>query len=190
MVSDAAQQFRFLSPKQGLCWIHEIRHYRKLTPILDHHRTLLNRFIKRLWNLYELLKSYREQPDRGLRVHIEWLFDTIFIPTTRYVMLDETIASTIKRRDRLLRVLDYPELPLHNNAAEIALREGVIKRKISYGTRSGAGKNAWENQLTLLDTCRKQNVSFFDYIHDIISEKCSMPRLHQLLGSPIGTSTY
>lgn len=190
MVSDAAQQFRFLSPKQGLCWIHEIRHYRKLTPILDHHRALLNRFIKRLWNLYELLKSYREQPDRGLRVHIEWLFDTIFLPTTRYVMLDETIVSTIKRKDRLLRVLDFPELPLHNNAAEIALREGVIKRKISYGTRSDAGKNAWENQLTLLDTCRKQKVSFFDYIHDIISGKYSMPRLHQLLGSSIGATTY
>jgi hypothetical protein len=81
-------------------------------------------------------------------------------------------------------------LPLHNNAAEIALREGVIKRKISYGTRSDAGKNAWENQLTLLDTCRKQKVSFFDYIHDIISGKYFMPRLHQLLGSSIGATTY
>jgi hypothetical protein len=181
MVSDAAQQFCFLSPKQGLCWIHEIRHYRKLTPILDRHRALLSNFIDWLWDYYELLKEYREHPDYGLRIHIEWLFDSIFLPATHYVMLDETIASTRKRKDRLLRMLDYPELPLHNNASEIALREGVIKRKISYGTRSEAGKVAWENQLTILDTCRKQKVSFFEYIRDIISESFSMPRLYQLL---------
>jgi hypothetical protein len=42
-------------------------------------------------------------------------------------MLDETIASTRKRKDRLLKVLIYPELPLHNNGSEIALREGVIR---------------------------------------------------------------
>lgn len=49
-------------------------------------------------------------------------------------------------RDRLLKVLIYPELPLHNNGSEIALLDGVIKRNISYGTRSEADKVAWENQ--------------------------------------------
>ena len=42
-----------------------------------------------------------------------------------------------------------------------------LKRKISYGTRSEAGKAAWKNQLTILDTCRKQGVSYYEYILDI-----------------------
>jgi hypothetical protein len=58
------------------------------------------------------------------------------------MMLDETIASTRKRKGSLLEVLVYPELPLHNNGSEIAVREGVIKRKISYATRSESGKVA------------------------------------------------
>ncbi len=96
-------------------------------------------------------------------------------------MLDGTIASTGKRKDRLLKVLVYPELPVHNNGSEIAVLEGVIKKKkkISYVTRSDAGKVAWENQLTILDTCRKQGVSYFEYIMDIISWSYSMPRLSQ-----------
>ena len=49
----------------------------------------------------------------------------------------------------------HPEIPLHNNCAEIAVREGVIKRKISYGTRSDLGKLAWEYMLSIMDTCRK-----------------------------------
>ena len=105
-------------------------------------------------------------------------------------MLDETIASTRKRKDRLLKVLVYPELPLHNNGSEIAVREGVIKRKISYGTRSEAGKVAWENQLTILDTCRKQGVSYFEYIRDNISQSYSMPRLSQLLTRSKSSTAY
>ena len=192
MISDAAQQFHSISSKQGLCWIHEIRHYRKLTPILEQHRTLLNGFIDRLWYYYGLLEDYKENPDCGFGVYLEWLFDYIFSPTntTGYVMLDETIASTRKRKDRLLKVLVYPELPLHNNGSEIAVREGVIKRKISYGTRSEAGKVAWENQLTILDTCRKQGVSYFEYIRDIISWSYSMPRLSQLLTRSKSSTAY
>ncbi|OQX22556.1 MAG: hypothetical protein BWK75_00475, partial [Candidatus Altiarchaeales archaeon A3] len=57
-------------------------------------------------------------------------------------------------------VLEHPEIPLHNNPAEIALREMVIKKKISYGTKSEYGRIAWENMMSMLDTCRKHNVSF------------------------------
>jgi len=139
-----------------------------------------------------LLEDYKKHPDRGSRVYLEWLFDFIFSPTTKtgYVMLDETIASTRKRKDRLLKVLVYPELLLHNNGSEIAVREGVIKRKISYGTRSESGKAAWENQLTILDTCRKQGVSYFEYILDIISGSYSMPRLSQLLMRSKSSTAY
>jgi hypothetical protein len=41
---------------------------------------------------------------------------------------------TRKKNEKLLLVLDYPQIPLHNNPAEIALRELVIKKKISYIT--------------------------------------------------------
>jgi Transposase IS66 family len=181
LVSDAAQQFFTISPNQGLCWIHEIRHYRKLTPVLDCHKLVLHNFLNQLWQFYDLLNRYKEQPDIGLKIHIQWMFDSIFLPQTGYTMLDEIKASTRKRKQRLLRVLDFPMIPIHNNAAEIALREGVIKRKISYGTRSDAGKSAWENMLSILDTCRKLKVSFFKYIRDILSNSHSMPRLHQMI---------
>jgi hypothetical protein len=96
MVSDAALQFHSISSKQGLCWVYEIRHYRKLTPVLDEHRDLLKGFIDRLWHYYELPEDFKENPDCGFGAYLEWLFNFIFSPTakTGYVMLDETIAST------------------------------------------------------------------------------------------------
>jgi hypothetical protein len=37
-------------------------------------------------------------------------------------------------------VLERPEIPLHNNGAENAIRDYVKKRKISGGTRSHTGR--------------------------------------------------
>jgi len=68
-----------------------------------------------------------------------------------------------------------------NNAAEIALRKGVIKRKISYGTWSELGKRAWENMFSIMDTCRKQEVNFFNYLTGIVSSRYDLPRLADLI---------
>ena len=109
---------------------------------------------------------------------------------TGYRTLDERIAKTKKKKDELLLVLDYPNVPLHNNLAEIAVREGVIKRKISYGTRSELGRLAWENMLSIQDTCRKIGISFYRYLYDIFSDSYSMPRLCDLIAMANKSTEY
>ena len=53
--------------------------------------------------------------------------------------------------------------------------------KNSYGTKSEKGRIAWENMMTIMDTCRKHNVSFMEYVKDIFSKRYSMPRLSTLI---------
>jgi hypothetical protein len=152
-----------------------------MKPYLDSHRSILEKFITNLWEFYDLLKKYKSRPNIDLRREIEQRFESIFTTTTGYFELDKRIALTYDDRDKLLMVLDFPEIPLHNNGSEIAVREGVLKRKISYGTRSELGKAAWENMLSILDTCRKQKVRFYMYIKDIYSNSFSMPRLADMI---------
>jgi hypothetical protein len=180
-VTDGAKQYLEVSKHHAKCWIHEIRHYKKLVPFLDHHRSLLDNVMDQLWGLFDLLNRYKNHPDKSLRVVIEWKFNWLFSRRTGYTDLDERLASTDANRDELLKVLDYPFIPIHNNAAEIAIREGVIKRKISYGTRSELGKRAWENMFSIMDTCRKQDVNFFHYLNGIFSSRDNFPRLADLI---------
>jgi hypothetical protein len=180
-VTDGAKQYLDVSKHHAKCWIHEIRHYKKLMPFLEHHRSLLDKVMDQLWGLFDLLIRYKNQPDKSLRVIIEWKFNWLFSRRTGYTDLDERLASTDANRDGLLKVLDYPFVPIHNNAAEIAIREGVIKRKISYGTRSELGKRAWENMFSIMDTCRKQDVNFFHYLNGIFSSRNDLPRLANLI---------
>ena len=74
----------------------------------------------------------------------------------------------------LLLVLDHPELPLHNNPAELADRTMVRRRNISYGTQTAEGTASWDAFRSLVATTRQLELSFFEYVRDI-----SSPRLRQ-----------
>ena len=188
MMSDDAKQFMFLAVYHALCWIHEIRHYRKMSPFLDWHEEKLKNFLQLIYDFYEQLKEYKKCPTQKQKKFLEERFDEIFSMKTGFTMLDDRIALTRKKKEKLLLVLKYPDIPLHNNPAEIALRELVIKKKISYGTKSENGRIAWENMMTIMDTCRKHNVSFMEYVKDIFSKRHSMPRLSTLILEKAGVN--
>jgi hypothetical protein len=90
--------------------------------------------------------------------------DRVFGRVTGFAALDATVARLRANKDELLVVLDRPEIPLHSNGSESAIRCVVTKRKISGGTRSAAGKRARDTFLGLLKTCAKLGVSFWDYL--------------------------
>ena len=64
---------------------------------------------------------------------------------------------------RLLRVLDHPDVPLHNNGSERDIRCQVARRKISGTTRSDKGRDCRDAFRGLMKTCRKLGISFRDY---------------------------
>lgn len=181
MITDDARQYFLVALLHALCWIHEIRHFIKLNPFLEINKKKLFEFLTEIWKFYKQLEEYKENPDELQKGLLGKRFDELFSTKTGYEQLDDRIELTRKKKVELLLVLDYPMIPLHNNPAEIAVREGVLKRKISYGTRSEDGKIAWENMLSIMDTCRKNKVSFFAYVKDIFSGKYEMPRLAELI---------
>ena len=88
----------------------------------------------------------------------------IFTRFTGFTDLDDAVARLHANKDELLLVLDRPEIPLHTNGSENAVRSFVTKRRISGETRSAAGKQARDTFLSLLKTCSKLAISFWDYL--------------------------
>ena len=181
LISDDAPQFQYLTPNQALCWIHEGRHYKKLIPFVDYHHQLLEGFQKQFWAFYQQLQSYQENPSQPEADRLRGEFDKLFSKTTGYEALDQRIAKTLAKKDRLLTVLDQPYLPLHNNPAELAARQRVRKRDISFGPRTSDGAAAWDTFMTLSETAKKLGVSFYAYIHDRISGDHYLPSLASLI---------
>ena len=181
LICDDAPQFNWLTISMMLCWIHEGRHYKKLMPVVAHHQELLKDFLKRFWMFYDRLLDYRKQPTLETAIQMENEFVVLFATQTGYDELDKRIAKTLVKKDSLLLVLKHPELPLHNNPAELAARFRVRKRDISFGPRTEDGKNAWDTFMTLAATCKKLSISFFEYIRDRITKAKSIPPLAELI---------
>jgi hypothetical protein len=177
LVCDDAPQFAMLTEEIALCWIHDGRHYKELAPRLAHHKEQLTTFLTKYWNYYHGLRRYRDDPTAAKAERLRRGFDKLFQPTTGYEALDKRIAITRQKRQSLLRVLDHPELPLHNNPAELGARQRVRKRDISFGPRSDAGTRAWDTFQTLADTARKLGVNSYHYLRDRI---CGAPDLQRL----------
>ena len=91
------------------------------------------------------------------------------------------ILNTKKREHGLLTVLRYPFVPLHNNLCEQDLRENVIKRKVSGGTKTKLGTYSWDVGLSLVHTCRKLKIGFYEYLRDRYSLTHKLPKLPDLI---------
>lgn len=181
LVCDDARQFKLVADQLALCWIHDGRHYQSMTPCVPQHREWLETFRKRYWDFYKQLLVYRQDPAPERAAQLREKFDELFSTVTGYDELDQRIARTKADKTYLLMALDHPEVPLHNNPAELDARTRVRKRVVSYGPRSLAGARTWDAMETLLSTARKLGVNFFQYIRDRVSGARKMPSLADLI---------
>jgi len=181
LVCDDAPQFAGVTEELALCWVHEGRHYKKLTPYLAPLQATLAEFLTRFWSYYRELQAYRQQPTGAERERLAARFDEVFTPTTDYYSLDDRIAKTRAKKAELLKVLEHPEIPLHNNPAELGARVRVRKRDVSFGPRTVAGAKAWDTFQTLGTTARQLGVSFFAYVYDRIAQTNHLPGLDQVI---------
>jgi hypothetical protein len=178
---DAGQWDGVTAEGRALCWIHAGRHFKQLSPCVPAHRALLTDFLERFWAYYRELLAYREHPSAAEAVRLAAAFDALFAIETGYRGLDARIAATRANKAELLVVLTHPEVPLHNNPAELGARQRVRKRDVSFGPRSEAGAQAWDTFQTLVATTSKLGVSFYHYVHDRVAAATQIPALADLI---------
>ena len=181
LLSDDAPQFKQIAYHHALCWIHDGRNYKKLRPIVPYHKEKLEAFLNRYWDFYGELCEFRENPGSEVAKQLSAKFDQLFSTITGYEQLDERISKTKENKEHLLMVLILPEVPLHNNAAELAARAKVRKRDVSLQTITEEGTRANDTFMTIVQTAKKLGVSAYDYIFDRVSNKFEMPSLAKMI---------
>jgi len=177
---DDAGQFNVFV--RSLCWIHEERHYRKLIPSDGSIRQAIEQVRAEIWDLYKGLQEYQLSPSDNLKAKLDAAFDDLFLnKKTTSPTLNHQLAKTYAKKEELLRVLERPETPLHNNGTETDAREMVVKRKISGGTRSDEGQKCRDTFISIKKTCVKLEISFLRFLEDRIGQLFEIPRLAQII---------
>jgi hypothetical protein len=178
-VSDDAGQFDLFV--HGLCWVHAERPLQHLLPLNELDRRAIEWTQHQVWTLYRELKAYCQQPDPTAKVQLTAAFEALCATETTCEPLHQVLQRFQAKQAELLRVLERPELPLHNNRSENDLRDRVKKRKISAGTRSEAGRRCRDTFASLKKTCRKHGLSFWEYLKDRVSGLNVIPPLADLI---------
>jgi regulator of replication initiation timing len=164
LLSDDAAVYHLLTDAHALCWVHDGRHYAKLSPVVSEHQRVLAAFRKDYWAYYRKLLAYRVAPSVERARALRQEFADLVGQRTGYAALDERIAKTEANGELLLLVLSHPEIPLHNNDMELAARRRVRKRDVSFGPQSAQGARAWDSFQTMIATATKLGVRLYDYL--------------------------
>ena len=112
----------------------------------------------------ERLQKIREQIgeevfERRLKRLKKRLEDLLNWPNPNDI-LKEIIKKVKRQQPRILTFVEHPGAPCHNNYGEFLIRIGVLKRKISGGSVSAEGANAYAILLSIYVTCRLREISF------------------------------
>jgi Transposase IS66 family len=182
IVSDDAGQFNV--GRHGLCWVHAERLVHRLDAFTAQTRAIQQRIRRLIWDFYDDLKAYRRDPSPKRRATLRARFDRIFRRSTGFATLNRLLARLYANKSELLMVLDRPEIPLHTNGSENDIRCQVTKRKVSGGTRSDTGRDCRDAFLSLVKTCDKLGIPFWDYLGDRLAAAAgnAVPYLPQLVG--------
>jgi len=184
LVTDAGPEYRGIATYQSLCWLHEERHYKKMIPFLKIHQRTVEEVRNQIWDFYAKLLNFKalcSAQQSKQKQKLEQEFDEIFTQQTVYDELNNRLQKTFSKKEKLLRVLDFPNLPLHNNAAELAVRRKVRKRDISLHTMSKKGTQAQDAFMSVIETAAKLGVNALDYLFDRITGKYRMPHLAHII---------
>jgi hypothetical protein len=179
IVSDDAGQFGVLTHAQ--CWVHGDRRLARLNAFNEQYQQAQEGVRQQLWAYYDRLKAYQAAPRQSQKAVLSAQFDKLFTTKTNFTTINEVLKGIRKEKEEFLRVLERPEVPLHNNMAEGDLREYVSIRKVSGGTRSALGRRCRDTFVSLKKTCRKLGVSFWGYLRDRLTGAGQVLRLSELI---------
>jgi hypothetical protein len=181
LACDDAKQFKLLTAEIALCWIHEGRHYERLSPVVESHKHALEDFFKRYWEYYGRLQKYQLDPTKLQAIELRTAFTDLFSMKTGYDDLDNRVAVTAAKHRDLLTVLDHPDCPLHNNVSELGARVSARRRDVSLHSTSEQGAHSMDVFTTIVQTCKKLSYSAYEYFRQHLRHDKSAPILAKMI---------
>jgi hypothetical protein len=163
------------------CWIHLNRKIEKLQDmpfiteagkefLQDLHNNVSQQILKihKQFREHEISQSeYLGLANEIKENYFKIIDDTSNLSEIRDKKIINWLKEREKEKDQLFTFIDYPQIKVHTNDAERALRPEVIYRKISGGHRTEHGAQNYAIIFSVWETCKKNNVDFFDYFQKV-----------------------
>lgn len=157
--------------RRQLCWAHLARDFQAFVERKGESATIGQLLLKQTALMFVLWYRVRDgtlsrtdfqQAMRPIRREIAALL--AFGTFLDHPQTAKTCANILKLEQALFTFVDCDGVEPTNNAAERALRRGVLWRKRSFGSQSERGLRFTERMLTTVATLRQQNRNVLEYL--------------------------
>jgi hypothetical protein len=160
LISDRAGQFDILNHAD--CWVHMERPLRKLVASTPAIETEIRQIREAIWTLYEQVKE-ASISQKGKEQVLE-AYDALVAREVISLGVRAVLDAFKEHREGMLKALEHPGLPLHNNDSERDIRGMVKFRNISGSTKSEEGRSFRDGLMTLKQTCHRIGENFWSYL--------------------------
>ena len=160
-VSDDYGAYDHLFQNHALCWAHPLRKFRDLArsgALTSEHHAACVRFSQSFHHLERsvaltIASPLSPEERRSAVTKFSGAMDTLMIPDPLDLPALATLKNTfLQNKEKYLLCIQMQGVPMTNNKAERSLRHLVIKRLLSFGSRSQKGAQAMETILSVLLT--------------------------------------
>lgn len=172
LVVDGWRAYLSIICQQQSCMAHLLRKIRKFYASFPHLKDISKFYVKlrRIIKDGERLQSERKRIGeevfcRRLKKLKTRLQELLEWPNPDEI-LEEVIKKVYNQQSRILTFVEYPGVPCHNNFAEYLIRIGVLKRKISGGSKSYKGAKAYAVLLSIYTTCKLRGIPFRKFLRE------------------------
>ncbi|MBI5458074.1 IS66 family transposase [Candidatus Kaiserbacteria bacterium] len=143
-ISDDYGAYKNVFPAHQLCWAHPQRKLRDVAEsgeIPEEKREQCKNAYSQFSKLY---KDIRQSLGNNISPYLKRKFQTVFAHIAESHTLDPAPLVKIKtalrkNKEKYFTFLNHPGIPVDNNKAERALRHLVLKRRMSFGSKTQRG---------------------------------------------------
>lgn len=165
--------------RRQLCWAHLERDFRAFVQGPHEGRAFGERGLSIAQALMRGAREYKQHGDRTrfedeLRPHLGELVELLVDGACADIdHVSGFAAHLLARADALWTFADHEGVPATNNAAERAVRKGVLWRRGCFGSQSERGLRFAERMLTVVATKRKRGEALLEYLVEVVRASIS-----------------
>lgn len=193
LIVDGWKAYLSLICEQQSCMAHllrKIRHFYTAYPHLVEIAKFyikLRRIIRDGEKLQKVRKEIGEEVFQRRLKRLKKRLEELLEWSNPDEVLKDIIEKVRRQQPRILTFVEHEGVPCHNNFAEYLIRIGVLKRKISGGSLSAEGANAYAVLLSVYVTCKLRGISFPVFMKESLKQyiKTGKPMLLKSFGEPV-----
>ena len=156
------------------CMSHIFRKIRAFIDAYPEYRSIMTFYLKlrRIIRDGQKLQTKRHDVDevafqRRLK-RLKQRLDDLLAWNNPNEILENVIKKVRRQQDHILTFIEYDGAEHHNNYAEYIIKKGVLKRKISGGSKSEEGFRAYACLQSVAMTCQLRNISFSHFMKECL----------------------